>query len=90
MALSQIAQTSQGPMVGDYISTSFSGGRAVTVFPVGLAQPTSTSFDEAMYAPTTPLAVASLAQSPNVASSQGAGPITGNGIGVAIQTLRQD
>jgi hypothetical protein len=90
MALSQIAQTSQGPMVGDYISTSFSGGRAVTVFPVGLTQPTSTSFDEAMYAPTTPLAVASLAQSPNAASSQGAGPITGNGIGVAIQTLRQD
>ena len=90
MALSQIAQTSQGPMVGDYISTSFSGGRAVTVFPVGLQQPTSTSFDEAMYAPATPLTVASLAQSPNVASSQGAGPITGNGIGVAIQTLRQD
>jgi hypothetical protein len=89
MALSQIALTSQGPMVGDYISTSFSGGQAVTVFPVGLTQPSSTTFDEAMYAPA-PLAVASLAQSPNVASSQGAGPITGNGIGVAIQTLRQD
>jgi hypothetical protein len=27
MSLSQIALTSQGPMVGDYISTSFSGGR---------------------------------------------------------------
>jgi len=26
MALSEIAQTSQGPMVGDYISTSFAGG----------------------------------------------------------------
>ena len=36
MALSEIALTSQGPMVGDYISTSFSGGRATTVFPVGL------------------------------------------------------
>jgi BNR repeat protein len=90
MSLSQIAQTSQGPMVGDYISTSFSGGNAATVFPVGLQQPTPTTFDEAMYAPATPLTVASLAQSPNVASSQGASPITGNGIGAAIQTLRQD
>ena len=35
MALAEIAQTSQGPMVGDYISTSFSGGKATTVFPVG-------------------------------------------------------
>jgi hypothetical protein len=90
MTLSQIAQTSQGPMVGDYISTSFSGGKAATVFAVGFAQPTPSTFDEAMYAPTAPLTVASLAQSPNVASSQGAGPITGNGTGVAIQTLRQD
>ena len=35
MALSEIAATSQGPMVGDYISTSFSGGKATTVFAVG-------------------------------------------------------
>ena len=32
---SEIAQTSQGPMVGDYISTSFSGGTATTLFAVG-------------------------------------------------------
>jgi hypothetical protein len=32
MTLGPIAQTSQGPMVGDYISTSFAGGRAVAVF----------------------------------------------------------
>src|SRR6478609_7486267 len=36
MALSEIALTSQGPMVGDYISTSFSGGRATTLLAVGL------------------------------------------------------
>jgi hypothetical protein len=90
MTLAQIAQTSQGPMVGDYISTSFTGsGRPVTVFAVGKL-PTAAAFDEAMYAPTAPLTVASLAQSPNVASSRGAGPITGNGIGTAIQAVRED
>jgi hypothetical protein len=30
--MSGIARTSLGPMVGDYISTSFAGGRAVPVF----------------------------------------------------------
>jgi hypothetical protein len=43
MALSEIANTSQGPMVGDYISTSFSGGEATTIFAVGL-QTTPASF----------------------------------------------
>ena len=90
MALSQIASTSQGPMVGDYISTSFSRGRATTVFAVGLQQPTAQSFDEAMYAPATPLAVATQAQAPNTASSQGAGPITGIGTGDTHHALRQD
>jgi len=46
MTLGQIAQTSQGPMVGDYISTSFSGGNAATVIAVGKA-PTAAAFDEA-------------------------------------------
>jgi BNR repeat-like domain len=90
MALSEIALTSQGPMVGDYISTSFSGGSAVTVFAVGLQQPTSTTFDEAMYAPTTPLAVATPAQATAVASSAGAGPITGVGTGEEHQAVRDD
>jgi hypothetical protein len=88
MTLGQIAQTSQGPMVGDYISTSFTAsGTATTVFAVGIA-PTAAAFDEGMYAPTTPLTVASLAQSPNVASSAGAGPITGIGTGTAIQSTK--
>jgi hypothetical protein len=90
MALSQIAQTSQGPMVGDYISTSFSGGRAVSVIAVGLQQPTATSFDEAMYAPTTPLTVASPAQATLPATSTGAGPVTGIGTGETHHALRDD
>src|SRR5215471_15639777 len=67
MTLSEIAATSQGPMVGDYISTSFSGGSATTVFPVGLTRPNATTFDEAMYAPSTPLTVANTAFATNVA-----------------------
>ena len=70
MALNQIAQTSQGRMVGDYISTSFSAaGRATTVFAVGL--PASVGFDEAMYAPASPLTVATAAQATRTASSGG-------------------
>ncbi|MDP9260927.1 MAG: glycoside hydrolase [Actinomycetota bacterium] len=88
MTLGQIAQTSQGPMVGDYISTSFSGGNAATVIAVGKA-PTAAAFDEGMYAPA-PLPVATLADAPNAASSMGASQVTGVGIGVAIQAIRRD
>jgi hypothetical protein len=70
MTLGQIAQTSQGPMVGDYISTSFSGASATTVFPVGVP-PTTLPFDEAMYTPTSPLPVATLADATRGASSRG-------------------
>ena len=84
MTLDDIAQTSQGPMTGDYISTSFSGGKAVTVFAVGLP---SAAFDEAMYAPA-PMAVATSA--PNAATSDGAGPVTGVGTGETHQALRDD
>jgi hypothetical protein len=90
MALSQIAQTSQGPMVGDYISTSFSGGRAATVFAVGNQQPTSTSFDEATYAPATPLTVATPAQATRPATTTGAGPVTGIGTGETHHALKDD
>ena len=90
MALSEIAQTSQGPMTGDYISTSFSGGSAVTVFAVGRAQPTATTFDEAMYAPAAALPVASPDQATEPASTAGAGPVTGIGTGETHQALRDD
>jgi BNR repeat-like domain len=77
MGLSQIANTSQGPMVGDYISTSFSGGMATTVFAVG-KDATTQAFNEAMYSPGR-LSVASLAQATNVASSAGTFGAVGTG-----------
>jgi hypothetical protein len=56
MTLSWLANTSQGRMVGDYISTSISGGRAWPTFVVANA-PTGSTFDEAMYVPTGGLAI---------------------------------
>jgi hypothetical protein len=90
MALDEIAQTSQGPMTGDYISTSFSGGRAVTVFPVGRARPTPTTFDEPMLAPSTPLDVAAPSEATRPATRAGAGPVTGIGTGETHHALRND
>jgi hypothetical protein len=91
MAASEIANTSQGVMVGDYISTSFSDGAAVTMFAVGHAQPTATTFDEAMYAPATPLAVASPAVATRPALRTGVvAPLTGQGTGTVQHLLRQD
>jgi len=92
MALSQIAQTSQGPMVGDYISTSFtSAGTYTTVFAVGRQQPTSTSYDEAMYAPASPLNVATAAEATETATTGGVlAPVTGIGSGDTRQALRQE
>src|SRR4051812_18555425 len=89
MALSQIALTSQGPMTGDYISTSFSGGKATSLFPVG-RQPMGSAFDEATYAPATPLTVATKAQATHAAGTTGAGPITGVGVGETHHALRDD
>src|SRR3954453_21042376 len=87
MSLDDIAQTSQGPMVGDYISTSFSGGRASTVIAVGKHR-TGSVFDEAMYPPTAPLTVATPAQATRAATTTGAGPIDGQGTGETHQALR--
>ena len=88
MTLDQIAQTSQGPMVGDYISTSISGGRATTVFAVGKPA-TTAAFDEAMYS-SGRLAIATATQATRASSTKGAAPITGNGIGETIHALRND
>src|SRR5439155_6493840 len=49
--LNLIADTSQGRMVGDYISTSWVGGRAYGAFAVG-KPPSTLAFDEAIYVPT--------------------------------------
>jgi len=57
MSHSWLASTTQGTMVGDYISTSFSGGTAHPVFAVATA-PSGTVFNEAMYTPASGLAAA--------------------------------
>jgi hypothetical protein len=41
-------------MVGDYISTSFAGGRAVPVFALA-SPPSSTRFHESMFATSIPV-----------------------------------
>ena len=88
MKLGDIAATSQGPMVGDYISTSFTGaGTAATVFAIGMPH-TGNVFDEGMWAPSTPLSVASAAEATREASSAGAA--TGQGVGAAQEAVRRD
>src|SRR5205807_786764 len=49
MSLNQIAATTQGSMVGDYISSSVTGGKAVAIFAVGKTPTGGQAFDEAMY-----------------------------------------
>ena len=56
MTLSWLASTTQGVMVGDYISTSISGGLAWPVFAIATA-PTSGTFHESMFTPTGGLAI---------------------------------
>jgi len=54
MSLSWLANTSQGRMVGDYISTSYSGGTAHPVFTLASA-PSGSVFNEATFTPSTGL-----------------------------------
>jgi hypothetical protein len=51
MNTSWLANTNQGYMVGDYISTSFVNGKAYGVF-AGAVPPSGSKFNEAMYTPT--------------------------------------
>src|SRR4051794_1638405 len=91
MSLTDIANTSQGRMTGDYISTSFNaGGKAVPVFAIGNPHTAAQPFDEAMYAPTAPLAVTPPAQAVNTASAAGAQSTTGQGTGETHHALRDD
>ena len=48
MSLSWLAKTNQGAMVGDYISTSISNGKALPVFALANA-PSNGTLDEAAY-----------------------------------------
>ncbi|HEY7095546.1 MAG TPA: sialidase family protein [Terriglobales bacterium] len=52
MKLNWLANTTQGRMVGDYISTSYVNGKPFSVFAVAVA-PTGSVFNEAMFAPAT-------------------------------------
>jgi hypothetical protein len=89
MSLSDIANTSQGPMVGDYISTSFTGsGTATTVFAVGKPHTVADPFNEAIYSPGS-LTVPSLAAAHRVARSSGV-QVTGQGTGTAHQAIRRN
>jgi BNR repeat-like domain len=54
MSLSWLASTNQGRMVGDYISTSWSGGSAHPAFAAASA-PTGGLFNESVFTPTTGL-----------------------------------
>jgi BNR repeat protein len=58
MSISWLPNTSSGRMFGDYVSTSIVGGKALPVIPVALA-PAGSVFNQAMYAPTTGLAITS-------------------------------
>jgi hypothetical protein len=51
-SLNLIADTSQGRMVGDYISTSWLGGKAFGAFAVGQTPTDGKDFDEAIFVPT--------------------------------------
>jgi hypothetical protein len=86
LSLTDIADTSQGPMVGDYISTSFNAaGTAATVIAIGKPH-TGSVFDEGMWAPSAPLPVTSAAT--RAATSTGAAE--GQGVGTAQQSIRGD
>jgi hypothetical protein len=58
MSLSWLALSSQGYMVGDYISTSFVAGAAFPVIAVAGAGTASQNLREAMFSPSTGLAIA--------------------------------
>jgi hypothetical protein len=69
MTLSWLPSTTQGRMVGDYISTSYAGGKAHGVFEVASA-PSGGVFNQATYTPATGLASA-LAPSASVLTPSG-------------------
>jgi hypothetical protein len=88
MSLSQIADTSQGTMVGDYISTSFlPGGAYTTTVAIGKTPTNAQAFDEGMYAPVAPISVATGGA---LAETTGAHHFTGEGVGETHHALRDD
>jgi hypothetical protein len=91
MSLSEIANTSQGRMVGDYIATSINNnGTADAVFAIGVPPKPPLAFDEGMYAPNKPLAIASPSAATSVASSAGVQSTGGTGNGALLQAIRHN
>jgi len=75
MRLSYLPNTSQGRMVGDYMSTSFVKGKAIPIIP-SAGPPSGTVFNQAMYVPLGGLSATSgsqTASSTGVVSSGSAG-----------------
>jgi hypothetical protein len=70
MSLTWLAFTTQGFMVGDYISTSFSGGLAFPVIASAVAGTPTQNLDEAMFTTSSGLAVAT---GGTASTTQGAG-----------------
>jgi len=66
--------TSQGRMVGDYISTSWVGGKAFGAFAVAKAPSAGFAFDQAIYVPTGGLTAAAAG---SVNTSHGEHPVAG-------------
>ena len=88
MRLNQIANTSQGRMVGDYISTSFiDDDHYTTAVDIGKDPTNGKAFDEATYAPVAPITVASGGAA---ATTTGAHQFTGQGTGETHHALRDD
>jgi hypothetical protein len=56
MSLAWLANTFAGVMVGDYISTVYTGGKAHPIFALANAPSGSLAFDEAIYTTTNALA----------------------------------
>jgi hypothetical protein len=89
MTLDLIAVTSQGRMVGDYISTSFLPAHTyMTTVAIGKEPTGGLAFDEAMYAPTTPISVATSNLTPS--TTTGAHHFTGQGTGETHHLLHND
>src|SRR3954468_7382060 len=76
-AVSLVPNTTQGRMVGDYISTSWMGGRAFGSFAVAQAPSGGFAFDQALYVPAGGLTAAAAASS---ATPSETGPVRGAGV----------
>src|SRR5438874_3876861 len=78
MNLTWLANTTDGYMVGDYISTSFSDGKAFPLF-ITASAPNGSQFNEALFTVTTGLTIAggtNTASAEQVISSRSTAPVT--------------